>query len=140
MDHLFGVGVTITKSNREIFQEFDIARAPHWTALGFHQKLLFSPAKQLVKWLAIQGMSWLEGWIADGRVTIPWTDQLTIITSKYAISHRCAQRFWNWAFVFNRQIADAFGCIELVGRWERICWTNIKACGAGSTTGFFVLD
>jgi hypothetical protein len=72
----------------------------------------------------------MEGRIADGRITIPWTNQLTIITAKDAIPHWCAQRFWNWAFVFNGQIADAFGCIESVGRWECICRTNIKACGA----------
>ena len=68
-------------------------------------------------------------------VAIPGTYQLTVTTAKHPVPHRCSEGFWNWPFVLDGQVADAFPRIELIGRNKGVCRADIQASRTGPTAG-----
>ena len=77
------------------------------------------------------------GLLACLRKTVPGTDQLTVVATKYAVANGFAQLFGDDALMLDSQIRDASAGVKLLWPNNRARWTDVDA-GLTSTALIFL--
>jgi len=83
----------------------------------------------------------LEGFFRDkgrldggGRLSVPWTDALTIVAAEQMAAEGSAQVQWDGASELDGEVADASASVEPAGLCEGVGGANREAASAGSAT------